>query len=288
MKKPGENKFALSYPDYKNFKGILDNTFVQTKEFIDPINFFLPTSEKVIKFDTELFLDKLFQGRIVYLPLFKIIEPAIEKYDKFENFTKKDEVNNFALWVLAALRYLSLSANQRLGKELEIIQFQNPRDGRLDVVAIKNSNSLIIETKTDLRSALVENRFLYQIPNYERECSKLTKDKGDGGESLVLLGLGGVETDLFPSDHPDCTTGNVGGISEIFYHKILERKIRYVSANALWCLVAYVSISGKRCDLFDFVFSVFADRNAIGLLSAGIVMREGETVSIKPIDRKAL
>lgn len=279
-----KNKYIISYPDYKNFRGILTNTYKQIKESINPLYFFLPTKEKVDKFDTENFLNSVFNGRIVLLPHFNITDPDIEKYERFEEFTKRDEVNNIALWVLAAIKYLSLSSDLLLGKELEIIQSENPRDGRLDDVAIKEKVALVFETKTDLRLALAENRFLYQIPNYTKECLALMNKYRKGGTTHVLLGIGGEETDMYPPGHLDCTTGNVGDMSKIFYDKILEKNIRFISANALWCLVVYKFITNKKIDLVDFVSSVFSNKNSIGLLSGGIVARKGDSFIVQPVD----
>lgn len=279
-----KNEYIISYPDYKNFRGILTNTYKQTKESINPLYFFLPTKEKVDKFDTENFLNSVFKGRIVSLPHFNIIEQDIEKYERFEEFTKRDEVNNIALWFLAAIKYLSSSPDLLLGKELEIIQSENPRDGRLDDVAIKEKTALVVETKTDLRSALVENRFLYQIPNYTKECLKLMNEYRKGGVTHVMLGIGGEETNIFPPGHPDCTTGNVGDMSKIFYDKLLEKNIRFISANALWCLVVYKLITNKKIDLVDFISSVFSNKSSIGLLSGGVVERKDDSLIVKPID----
>jgi len=281
-----KNKHIISYPDYKNFRGILTNTYKQIKEFINPLYFFLPTNEKVNGFDAKTFLSSIFNGKIVSLPYFNIIEPDIEKYEKFEEFTKINEVNNIALWVLSAIEYLSSSSGLSIGKELEVIQFENPRDGRLDDVAIKEKMALIFETKTDLRSALTENRFLYQIPNYEKECLKLMNEYKTNGATLILLCIGGEETDLFPANHSDCTTGNVGNMSKIFYDKILEKNIHFISANALWCLVAYKFITNKKIDIFDFLSSISSDENFVGLLSGGVVVQRNNDFLVTPINLK--
>lgn len=288
MNLKGKNKYIISYPDYKNFKGILTNTYKQTKEFVNPLYFFLPTEEKVGVFDTKSFLNSIFNGVIVDLPRFNIIEPDIEKHERFEEFTKRDEVNNISLWVLAAIEYLSSSPDLLLGKELEIIQAENPRDGRLDDVAVRERIALIIETKTDLKSALSENRFLYQIPNYMEECIKSINEQWDSGTVLILLGVGGEETDLFPPNHPDCTTGTVGDISKIFYDKILEKGIRFISANALWCLVTYKFVTGKKIDVLDFIISTFSDKNSVGLLSGGVVLKEDGGFVVNPINLEDL
>ena len=40
-----QNKFILTYPDYKNFKGILSNSYKQMKEFI-PLKLLAITNKK--------------------------------------------------------------------------------------------------------------------------------------------------------------------------------------------------------------------------------------------------
>jgi len=284
MKSKDFRKYTISYPDYKNFIGILTSLYKQTKEFINPLFFFITSKEKVADFNYELFAKSIFKGNHVILPRFNIIDPSIEKYNRFEEFTKKDEVNNIALWVLATLKYYSTTNSLLIGKELEILQTENPRDGRLDVVALKENRALIIETKTDLRSALVENRFLYQIPNYEKECINIMKQYKAGGDPLMLLCLGGEETDLFPPDHNDCTTGKVGNIAKIFYDKISEKNIKFISANALWCIATYSYANDKKIDLFDLIFSIFFDKKIIGLLSAGVVSMGTTGPIIQPLD----
>src|SRR3989344_1569178 len=131
---------------------------------------------------------------------------------------------------------MATSSDLRLGRELEINQDNNPRDGRLDVVAVRDKKTIVIETKTDLKSLLNENRFTYQITGYTKECLKYTEKYLNSKDLLVLLAIGGEETDLFPSGHPDCTTGNVGNISKLFYDKIEKENIKFISANAIWSI----------------------------------------------------
>ena len=283
MRAEDQTEYIISYPDYRNFIGILTNVFKHTKNFINPLPFFLPTYKKIGEFDHSKITTLIFTGRIVLLPYFKIIDPEFEKYQRFEEFTKENEVNNIALWVLAGFKYLSRASNLSLGKELEILQSENPRDGRLDVVALKAGTIVIVETKTDLRSALAEKRFLYQVPNYDKECQVLMGQYRKESTTLVLLGIGGEETDLFPPNHPDCTSGSVGQISKIFYDKISEKNIRFVSANALWCLVAYQYLTNKKIDLIDLLISIFSNKEVVGFLSGGIVIKEGKDFIVRPI-----
>jgi hypothetical protein len=273
----------ISYSDYKKFQNILTDTVYPSKESINPINFFLPTPEKVESFDPKIFLRSLFNLRAVVLPYFKIIDPNIEKFYRFEEYTKRDEVNNIALWLLSAIDYCS-NSKLRLGKELEINQENNPRDGRLDVVAVRDLETLVIETKTDTKTLLSENRFTFQINAYTSECLKYTQDYINSNKLLVLLVVGGEETDIYPTNHPDCVTGTVGNISKIFYDKIIQNNIKFVSANALWSIVTYKYITNKSIDIFKFLDAIFADKESIGLLSGGLIKTKSKKLILEKIN----
>jgi hypothetical protein len=273
----------VSYPDYKKFQNILTDSSGSVKDFINPINFFVPSELKVGKIDKEGFIKTLFSLQAVRLPHFKIIDEQIERYNRFEDYTKRDEVNNIALWILSAFRYLSTN-DLRLGKELEINQENNPRDGRLDVVAIRDRKICVVETKTDLKSLLAENRFTYQISGYYKECLKYSEEYLKSKDLLVLLAIGGDETDLFPTGHGDCTTGNVGSISKIFYDKSIKENVKFISANAIWSLVAYKYLTSKKLDLLNFIRDTFEKPNVIGLLSAGVVKNNEGKIEIEKID----
>ncbi len=261
---------VVSYSDYKKFQNILTDKPSLIKDSINPINFFLPTAKKVEFFDFDDFSKSIFNLRAVKLPYFNIVDSEIEKFYRFEEYTKRDEVNNIALWILSAINYCS-DSKLRLGKELEINQENNPRDGRLDVVAVRDLKTLVIETKTDTRTLLNENRFTIQINAYTSECLKYTQEYIKSNELLVLLAIGGEETDIYPIDHEDCVTGIVGNISKIFYEKVAENNIKFVSANALWSIVTYKYITNKSIDIFKFLNLIFSDKESIGLLSGGVV-----------------
>lgn len=277
----------VSYSDYKKFQNILVDKPSPIKDSINPINFFLPTIEKVESFDSENFLKSLFNLRAIKLPYFNILDPEIEKFYRFEEYTKRDEVNNIALWILSAIKYCS-DSNLRLGKELEINQENNPRDGRLDVVAVRDSKTLVIETKTDTKTLLNENRFTTQINAYTSECLKYTQEYIKSDELLVLLAIGGEETDIYPTNHEDCVTGIVGNISKIFYEKVTANNIKFVSANALWSIVTYKYIANKNIDIFKFLNLIFSDKESIGLLSGGVVKNTSNGLVLEKIDLNLL
>lgn len=277
------NNSIISCPDYKKFENILTDTSISSKDFINPINYFLPTKEKTNDFNTRLFIDSLFSTKRIIIPYFNIFDNEINKFTRFEDFTMTNEVGNITLWLLSALRYLS-STNIRLGRELEINQSGNPRDGRLDVVAVKNNMALVIETKTDLRSLLNENRFTYQISGYVKECNEYMMREFQSSDLTILLAIGGDESDIFPPNHRDCTTGVVGGISRIFYDKIISNKIKFISANSIWALVTYKYLTKSDIDLFDLLRIIFSKENAIGLLTGGVVVNENGELKIEKID----
>lgn len=284
MSKDQKEKLQIiSYPDYKKFQNILTDKTYPIKDFINPITFFIPSKEKAFSFDSQSFLQTIFNLRSFRLPYFNIVDKEIEKYSRFDDFTKRDEVNNIALWILSALDYCSIS-KLKLGKELEINQEDNPRDGRLDVVAIRNSESLVIETKTDIKTLLNENHFTSQITSYNQECLKYMKEYLSSENLLILLAVGGEETDMYPLGHPDCTTGSVGNISKIFYDKIIASNIKFVSANALWSLVAYKYITNNNLDIFNILKKIFSDKQAIGFLTGGIVKNTKNGIIIEKFD----
>jgi len=278
-----EIKNIIEYPDYKNFIGLLTNSDSGLKEAINPLNFFIPSKEKVDTFDEDRFVKNIFSRSMVSLPYFNILDPHIEKFNRFEDYTKRNEVNHIATWILSAFQYLDTDS-VRVGKELEIIQEKNPRDGRLDVAALKGNQTISLETKTDLKSLLNENRFISQINGYKRECLKLNEEHLKSSDALVLLAIGGEETDLYPLNHPACSTGKVGGISELFYKKILDNDIKFISANSLWSLVTYKFITGNDIDLFDLIFSLFNKEQSVGLLSAGLVTNRKGKIDIENIE----
>ncbi len=270
----------LTYPDYRKFIKFVENKFDLSISHIDPFDFFKLES-KISDIDT------FFKGRAVKIPEFNYLS-EFNNINRFEDFTSRNEVKNISLWALSCLRKISHGADIRLGKELEIIQTKNPRDGRLDVVVLNDSSILIIESKISLSSLLSEGRFRYQIPSYEKECNKIVNSydlshKSNHKISIFLL-IGGEETDLYPPMHEDCTTGQVGDISKIFYDNLSKYNIKFISANALWALANYSILKDKKINWSDLLPSFFEDKNVIGLLSAGKVIKDKEVIFIEPLN----
>jgi len=281
----------IDYPDYKKFVDFLENKYKITLENINPYEFF--RTELLDSLDTpnlDKYLGKFFQGRFNPVPTFKNIDDGFNKHLKFEDFTSKDEVRNISLWGLSCLKNLSFDTSVRLGKELEIIQSENPRDGRLDVVGFAKKELLVLEAKTSLFSLLSEGRFKYQIPSYKNECLKIIKGHNRVNEDeinlSIFLFIGGEETDLYPPNHPDCTTGQVGNISKIFYDQLTKYEIKFVSANALWAMASMADILGLRLNWYDLLPELFGEDNTIGLLSGGKVIVQNNSYEVKPLNLK--
>lgn len=261
----------LEYHDYKNLVNFLNNDPVGGSiRAINPLYFF--DSERFA--DTESSLTNIFSGRAVTLPSFTYADQIMKSYKTFEEFTGVDEVNNLSNWLIGFIG--SVDQTLRKGKELEILQNGSPRDGRLDAVSISDISKelFVFEAKKNLNSLINEKRFEIQIPEYQKELNRLkTEVLGDDSKVSLVLTIGGNETDLYPPSHEDCIGGQVGNLSETFYNKIFKRDIKFISANALWCLHSYKK-QNPNFEVFAFLFETFLSEDIVGLLSAGVVTRD--------------
>jgi len=282
----GDDRISLEYTDYRNFINFVNNKVCRKNEVINKFNFFR-IGMCNIKTDKKEFVTRLFSGRYPQIPTFNKEKDSFNNHNRFEDFTSVDEVENLSLWSLSWLKYLSYATEVRLGKELEIIQIGNPRDGRLDIVALAENQLLVLEAKVKLAKLLSEGRYLIQIPNYSKEIKNIVNNHFKWTEENwnvnVLLLIGGEETDLYPPDHPDCTTGKVGNISKIFYESIIEKNIHFISANALWALAVLSEVSNVRIPWFNLLPSLFMNPQTIGLLSGGIVTSQNSKIKVTPL-----
>ena len=73
-------------------------------------------------------------------------------------------------------------------------------------------------------------------------------------------------------------------ISKIFYDKVIQNNIRFVSANALWSLVTYKHVTNKNIDIFKFLNYIFSDKESLGLLSGGVVKNTSQGLILERID----
>lgn len=279
----------IEYFDYRKFVNFVDNKYKLSLKNINPYEFFRVNN---CKFKTGInpkdFAMSMFKGRSVNIPTFNIDNDSFNKFSRFEDFTSTDEVRNLSLWALSCLKNLSYERNVRLGKELEIIQGNNPRDGRLDVVALCKDQILIFEAKVGLSSLLREGRYKYQIPAYIKESLEIIKkhnyeNRTNKNINVILL-IGGEESDVYPAHHPDCTSGQVGNISSIFYDSIEEYGINFVTANALWSIATYSEVLNKKIYWNDLISNIFSQKQNVGLVSGGIATLKDNAIEIEPLD----
>lgn len=267
---------TFRYGKYKNYREfLLDKEQIQI-ENLNPHYWYKYQQDNLTDVYDPSFQKSFFRGHRVILPNFKELSFTNYKIESdFEKYTAKNEVRNIALWTLGCLDSFDHMGGISLGKEVEILQDSNPRDGRLDVCVKTKNKVLVIETKTTLRKMLDESRFDIQMINYQCEIDKLSYKNNIN--SLLLLEIGGKETDLYPLSHDDCLTNDVGLITTNFYSSIISKGIKFTSPNALWGL--QLLNSGWDQILFD----IFKRKDVLGLLSAGIVVSSKNDIIVEPL-----
>jgi len=91
--------------------------------------------------------------------------------------------------------------------------------------------------------------------------------------------IGGNESDLLPSNHPDCTS-NVGNKSDNFYDTMRKHKFFFISANAMLSLgLMKLFVSYDKYNLEN-LFPLITNPEYVGLLSSGLVNIKGEIITL--------
>ena len=239
-------------------------------------------------FDTQNYLEKFkdkwgadffweysnlsFSGALVDMPN----SNGIRCVNNLERFTAIDETANIQPWAAGIINH-TCSCNNRISMEIPVPNSNYDRPGRLDIGSItENGYLIVIETKTKLDDALSDERFVEQKDKYS-EIEKYIKNYS------YLTMLGGKETDLLPDSHCQCS-GRVGEKTKRFYSLIEDNGIRFISANALWCMCCKY-MNGETSFAWDiFLKTVFSDDCCVGLLSAGKIVKQNndyQIVSVK-------
>lgn len=219
------------------------------------------------------FADKAFSGD-------KIDVPAAKKQIKnpiknLEAFTAVDETANIQPWAAGVLNSIC-STHNRISMEVPVFHPDYDRNGRLDICSVTADKLIIMESKTTLEDALSDERFVEQHKKYTEVIERSTS-------SYVYITLiGGAETDLFPVDSPYCT-GTTGGKTQRFYNLLADNGIKFISANALWALACKYCVCGADYSWDAFLYPLFEDETAIGLLSAGRVVKKNDKYIIEQI-----
>ena len=189
-------------------------------------------------------------------------------YANLDAFTSVDETTNIQPWAAALL--FNMSANPfRLSMEIPVFNDKYDRNGRLDIGILSDQFFLAVETKTSLDDALKDERFVEQHLKYTEEIRKYAK------KYVYITLFGGNESDLYPIGNK-YSTGVIGNKGSRFYNMICKNGIKFISANALWCLFCKQTENKDFC--WDSFFNeLFTDEGCLGLLSAGkVVLQDGE------------
>jgi len=230
--------------------------------------------------DGEIFFGKTFQ-----LPYFKN-----RKTHSFEQYTSHKETTHISLWATSILNFLSSDPNSRMGKEIEIMKMDNPRDGRLDICIDSNDYVFVGEAKVDLNSAITENRYRIQIPSYEKECQRFIDEYNKKFKSkkrlFICLLVGGLETDLLPESHPECSS-ITGNKSKRFYQDLIKHNIKFVSAHVLLLMTLYSMYHNKKLS-WDVLFDKLFKDDVIGLVTAGVICNENGMPIVKKVDKEII
>ncbi|NRP52358.1 MULTISPECIES: hypothetical protein [unclassified Marinobacterium] len=220
---------------------------------------------------------QLFNGELIELPKILTLNPAI-KYKKFEDFTAVDETKNISIWGAGILRFLMSEQNPRLALEVGMQIKNRDRGGRLDIVAMSQNQIFVAEAKVSFQKMIDEQRYLAQMLAYEDELSEAIPSHNTTINFHKFLLIGGNESDLLPPAHLECTS-NTGNQAATFYKNIDEHEIFFISANALLCLGLLKIMSGNKLSL-DYLSEKIFVKNAVGLLSNGLIVKTGDTFKI--------
>jgi len=254
-------------------------------EISDVLNGILPTFEQ---FRRSSYTHNLFNGDLTQVPQKQALSLKVNSFDQY---TAENEVEHIALWVTIMLQFLASDSNAQIGKEIQIANPISPRDNRLDTCCLSNDRILVGETKTSLDSLLQENRYRTQIPSYQTIIESQVQEHnalyGKNKKAMVLLIIGGRETDILPFDHPHCTS-IVGDQSLRFYNDIVNYNIRFISAHLIWAMSLHSLIMRKRL-CWDLLFpQVFENQNVLGILSGGQVVAQDKQITLEGIPPRVL
>lgn len=217
---------------------------------------------------------KAFTGEIAQLPnAGKILKNPIKN---LQDFTGINETKNIQPWAGGILNHVC-SKDNRIGMEVPVFNMNYNRNGRLDICSMSEDYLLIMESKISLDEALKDERFIEQQEKYTVEIEKCVT------HYKYLTLFGGRETDLLPASHKQCT-GNIGRKTERFYSMVENYGIRFISANAIWCMCCKYLSLGKQYAWDTFLISLFDDINCVGLISAGKILKRGSEYIVQSID----
>lgn len=204
-------------------------------------------------------------------------------FRSFKEFTEIDETQNLSVWAMNALKFLSQEANPRIGLEINMLIKSRDRGGRLDTCLLSGDTLFVGETKVSFEKMMQENRYVAQILAYKEEIKNTLSNLKMSLSNCVFLLINGKESDLLPPTDSNCTS-TVGQQAEIFYESVLRHNIFFISSYALWALALKKIFRDKHKYSIDNVFKKLLVANSIGLLSSGVISKNGGQIVISDLD----
>jgi NAD-dependent dihydropyrimidine dehydrogenase PreA subunit len=226
------------------------------------------------------FLSGFFNGELVNLPKTRLPKLGVH-YKTFEDFTSVDETKNISVWGAGVLRFLMQETLPRVALEVGMQIASRDRGGRLDIVTLSKNRLFVAEAKVSFKKMIEEGRYLAQLTAYENELSSIVPLTSPNVLYNKFLLIGGPESDLLPDSHPECTS-NVGHQSKTFYKNLLDHELFFISANALLCLGLLKVFKGNDYSL-DLLAEKIFQKDAVGLLSNGIIVHDGHNFRIRAL-----
>ena len=233
------------------------------------------TSTQLNELRTIIF-PKLFKGDFIKLPKVPFSQIKVQ-YKSFESFTAIHETENIAVWGANAMKFLSSSLEPRVSLEVGLIIQQRDRGGRLDISLYNTRDGylFVAETKISFADMMTDGRYETQMLGYETE---LSKNCPDSLRRVKFLLIGDKESDLLPPSHPMCTGGNQSGL---FYNVCKEHKFFFMSANAMLALGLMKMYVSTESYSLESLYPIMTNDNFIGLLSSGVVCKDGTIIPIE-------
>lgn len=243
---------------------------IRINKTIHPEEFCYDITKEELRSLQDDFLVKLFNGEFVKLPKVPLSQIKV-KYRSFKEFTSVDETTNIAVWTANAMKFLSTSLEPRVALEVGVDITDRDRNGRLDVTLynIKDNFLFVAEAKVSFEAMMADMRFEAQLLGYE---SELRKNSKDGLMMCKFLVIGGDEMDLLPSNDSRCKSRNK---SLEFYDILKKRNFFFISANAMLALGLMKMFVSQNNYSLENIYKVITDDRYLGLLSCGVVTREG-------------
>ena len=196
------------------------------------------------------------------------------------NFTSSDEVRNLSPWAAQIASFIC-GKQSEIGLEVNIDIEGKPRAGRLDVCIRSKNGVFIFESKKSFKSMMIEDRIFNQFLDYRLELDQISSEDDVNPRCHLFVLIGGDETDLFPLDHPDCSSYDADE-SRRMYRWLKENNAKIVSAQGLLWL-AFRDFSGQSPSSVDVLKSFYSDSSAYILTSRGFVCLENGVLIFKTL-----